>query len=151
MEVHNPRVVILDIFSIIYKSNDPQIFHLQNKLWLYKFYMRLGACFYLGLFTCTPSPSNLFPRAFEQFLHTNTGSASRKLTCHWDFPFLACCPLMHTLDSWTSRTCSTCTWLLSADTSDTGGLLDQTKFWKSNNQKWRLRNMIFEGDHGQLR
>ena len=32
-------------FSITYKSNDPQIFHLQKKLWLYKLFMRLGACF----------------------------------------------------------------------------------------------------------
>ena len=37
--------MILEIFSIIYKSNDPQIFHLQKKLWLYNLFMRLGACF----------------------------------------------------------------------------------------------------------
>ena len=29
LEVYNPQVMILDIL----KSNDPQIFHLQNKLW----------------------------------------------------------------------------------------------------------------------
>ena len=33
LEVYNPRVMILEMFSIIYKSNDSQIFHLQNKLW----------------------------------------------------------------------------------------------------------------------
>ena len=41
LEVYNPRVMILEISSIIYQSNDPQIFHLQNKLWLYKLLMRL--------------------------------------------------------------------------------------------------------------
>ena len=45
LEVYNPQAMILDIFSIIYKSNDPQIFHLQKKLCLYKLFMRLGACF----------------------------------------------------------------------------------------------------------
>ena len=45
LEVCNPQVMTLDIFAIIYKSNDPQIFHLQKKLWLYKLFMRLGACF----------------------------------------------------------------------------------------------------------
>ena len=44
LEVYNPRVMILEICSIIYKSYDPQIFHLQNKLWLYILFMRLGAC-----------------------------------------------------------------------------------------------------------
>ena len=44
-EVYNPRVMILDICSIIYKSNDPQISHLQNVLWVYKLFMRLGTCF----------------------------------------------------------------------------------------------------------
>ena len=43
LEVYIPQVMILYIFSIIYKSNDPQIFHLQKKLWLYKLSMRLGA------------------------------------------------------------------------------------------------------------
>ena len=32
-------------FSIIYKSNDPQIFHLHSNLWVYKLFMRVGACF----------------------------------------------------------------------------------------------------------
>ena len=45
LEVYNPQVMILIFFAIIYKSNDPQIFHLQKKLWLYKLFMRLGACF----------------------------------------------------------------------------------------------------------
>ena len=45
LEVYNPWVMILENKSIICKSNDPQIFHLQNKLWLYKLFMRLGACF----------------------------------------------------------------------------------------------------------
>ena len=54
LEVYNPRVMILEIFSIIYKSNDPQIFHLQNKLWLHKLFMRLGACYGTRLFSaCT--------------------------------------------------------------------------------------------------
>ena len=39
LEVCNPQVMILEIFSIIYKSNDPQIFHLPKKLWLYKLFM----------------------------------------------------------------------------------------------------------------
>ena len=34
-----------DIGHFFYKSNDPQISHLQNKLWLYKLFIRLGACF----------------------------------------------------------------------------------------------------------
>ena len=45
LEVCNLQIMILDIFSIMYKSNDPQIFHLQKKLWVYKLFMRLGACF----------------------------------------------------------------------------------------------------------
>ena len=49
LEVYNPQVMILDIFSIIYKSNDPQIFHLHKKLWLYKLFMRLDDA--LGLFS----------------------------------------------------------------------------------------------------
>ena len=32
LEVYNPQVMILDFFSIIYKSNDPQIFHLQKNV-----------------------------------------------------------------------------------------------------------------------
>ena len=32
LEVYNPQVMILDILSIIYQSNDPQVFHLQKKL-----------------------------------------------------------------------------------------------------------------------
>ena len=45
LKVYNPQVMILEMFSIIYKTNDPQIFHLQKKLWVYKLFMRLGACF----------------------------------------------------------------------------------------------------------
>ena len=41
LKVYNPQVIIFEIFSIIYKSNDPQIFYLQNKLWVYKLFMRL--------------------------------------------------------------------------------------------------------------
>ena len=32
LEVYNPQVMILDIFSIICQRNDPQIFHLQKKV-----------------------------------------------------------------------------------------------------------------------
>ena len=45
LKVYNPQVMILDNFSIIYKTNGPQIFHLQKKLWLYKLFMRLAASF----------------------------------------------------------------------------------------------------------
>ena len=31
-----------NFLTIIYKSNDPQIFHLQNKLLVYKLFVRLG-------------------------------------------------------------------------------------------------------------
>ena len=41
LEVYNPQVMILEFFSIISERNDPQIFHLQKKLWLYKLFMRL--------------------------------------------------------------------------------------------------------------
>ena len=41
--------MILEFFSIIYKTNDPQIFHLQKKLWVYKLFMMLGHA--LGLFS----------------------------------------------------------------------------------------------------
>ena len=53
LEVYNPRVMILDIFSIIYKSNDPQIFHLQNKLWLYKIIHEAWRMFWDYLVVCT--------------------------------------------------------------------------------------------------
>ena len=58
LEVYNPWVMILEMFSIIFESNDPQIFHLQNKLWLYKLFVRLGAC--CGyLVTCPQAKWNL--------------------------------------------------------------------------------------------
>ena len=45
LKVYNPQVMILDILSIIYKSDDPQIFHLQKELWVYTLFMRLSAPF----------------------------------------------------------------------------------------------------------
>ena len=39
LEVYNPPGHDIGNFSIIYKSNDPQIFHLHNTLWVYKLFM----------------------------------------------------------------------------------------------------------------
>ena len=63
LEVYNPQVMILAIFSIIYKSNDPQIFHLQKKFVALQIIHeawrmlsdRLGACF--GTILVVDSPT----------------------------------------------------------------------------------------------
>ena len=75
LEVYNPRVMILGFFSIIYKSNDPQIFHLHNKLWGLQIIHEAWRMLWDYLVVCTQMESDKTKRLRMDDIPTWPGSS----------------------------------------------------------------------------